>query len=1135
MVRSLLSRCSGGLTKKFDACSWFLLAVALAGGFVTSSFADSSMSTVLPYTCGTRITPGSPVNGGTRYGRIIRLHYNGNANGTLIATYESWPNNFNFYRSTDDGLTWTPIGAPTLSSIPNWVMKVEPDLFELPMAAGNLPAGTILLAGNCRTNDFIVNSHRMEVWSSTNQGATWQYRGVADTSTNLGLWEPHLSLTSSNQLVCYYSDERFASSGYNQLLGERVSPDGGLTWGAESYVCAVPDGAKRPGMAVTAKLPNGQYVLSYEGVGFGGWSQVYIKFSSDGINWGSGPTDLGTPVQTASGAYVGATPYILWSPAGGPNGTLVVSGQFLINSPNTDREFFINTNLGQGNWTLIPAAVQWQGGGNNLVGWSQGMIPTADGQGVIQMSSSQITISGNTSNNEMRVGREQLILPGQTYNVANQNSGLALEIPGNSATPGTKLQQGTVNGGPAQLWTFNDQGNNVWTVTNPGNQLAWDDTGWGTTPGTPLEQWTFNGPDGLAVQQFKLRPVGNGGWNFINVNAGLTVTVTNAATTPGAAIVLWTNTATAEQNWFPSQPVVIPVADYALNGNPLDGSDHGNDGTPNASATNYVTGRNGSAALQFNGVDSYVQIPRSLGAGAGFGIAFWMKTTSTGGTGANWYNGAGLVDGEVAGVANDFGVTLLGGRIAFGIGNPDTTLQSTTTINDGQWHFVAVVRNGLTGTMAIFLDGVLNTNLTGPVGARMSPPSLRLGSLQTGVAGQFYNGVLEDVRLFNGWLDTNAIAQLFTEPTAVAQLKFDESSGTTAADATGHGWNGTLVNGPTWVAGQTGNAVSLNGVNQCVSLPAGVVSSLNDFSIAAWVYVNAAATWNRVFDFGSGTPAYMALIPQSDNGTLRFDITIAGGNNTQKISTPMALPAGGWHHVAVTLNAGVGVLYLDGAPVGTNSAMTITPSMLGVTTQNWIGRSQYSSDPYLNGMVDDLRIYSGALSPNEIASLVTPLAAPAGFVGTMGDGQASLNWNASLNANGYNLKRSLTNGGPYALIAANLSTLAVTDDGLLNGTNYYYAVTATNAAGESGNSVQVNVRPVSATPPQLSCSLNNGQLQLAWPGDHTGWLLQIQTNSSGVGLGTNWVTLPGSGQNDQYPAPVASTVQSVFYRLLSPY
>ena len=1117
--------------RAFNPLRSLLLGGALACGLASSGFADSKIGTVLTYTNGTRITASSPVVGGTRYGRLIRLQHSGSANGRLIATFEAWPNDFRFYQSTDDGLSWTQIGAPVLSSTTGWVMKVEPDLYELPAAMGNLPAGTILLAGNSETTAG-GNNHRMEVWYSLDHGVTWQYRGVADTSTNLGLWEPRLGSASSGQLVCYYSDERFASSGYNQLLGGRVSPDGGLTWGSEFYVCAVPDGTKRPGMAVTAKLPNGQYVLSYEGVGYGGWSQVYIKFSSDGTNWGSGPTDLGTPVQTATGAYVGACPYILWVPAGGPNGTLVISGQFLINTPNTDREFLINTNLGQGNWTMIPAPVQWQGGGNNLAGWSQGMIPTADGQGIIQLASSQITVNGNTNNDQMLFAREQLIVPNQTYNLANQKNGLALEIPGNSPVHGVGLQQGIVTGGPAQQWTFNDLGNNVWTVTNPGNQLAWDDSGWDTTPGTKLEQWDYNG---LPVQQFKLRPVGNGAWQFINVNSSLSVAVTNAATSPGAALILATTTNSAEQNWLASQPAVIPDAYYALDGDVLDNSYHGNAGTPGASATNFVAGRSGGRALQFNGVDSYVQIPRSIGAGNGFSVAFWMKTTSPGNLGAAWFIGAGLVDGDVNGPANDFGVSLLNGKVAFGVGNPDTTLQSTVTVNDGRWHHVAVTRNGFDGMMAIYLDGVLNTNWIGPVGPRLASPFLRLGSIQTGFAGKFYNGALADVRLYNGWLDANAIAQLVAAPALLAQLKFDESSGSTAADATGHGWNGTLVNSPTWVAGHSGNAVNLNGTSQYVSLPTNVVSSLNDFSITAWVDLNAAATWNRVFDFGAGTTVYMALIPQSGAGTLRYTITAAGNGHEQQINASAALPAGGWHHVAVTQNAGVGILYLDGVPVATNSAMTLTPSLLGITTQNWIGRSEWSADPYLNGRVDDFRIYNGALRPGEIASMVTPLAAPTGFIGTRGDAQVSLNWNAAPNANGYNLKRSLTSGGAYSLIATNLPALMFTDSGLLNGTNYYYVATATNSVGESGNSDQISVRPVSAVAVPLTAYFTAGQLQLNWPPDHGGWWLQMQTNSPGGGLGSNWITLPGSDLINEYSVPINPASGSVFYRLLSPY
>jgi hypothetical protein len=49
--------------------------------------------------------------------------------------------------------------------------------------------------------------------------------------------------------------------------------------------------------------------------------------------------------------------------------------------------------------------------------------------------------------------------------------------------------------------------------------------------------------------------------------------------------------------------------------------------------------------------------------------------------------------------------------------------------------------------------------------------------------------------------------------------------------------------------------------------------------------------------------------------------------------------------------------------------MTLTGASLGNTTQNWIGRSQYQADPYLDGKVDDLRIYSRALSAAELATL----------------------------------------------------------------------------------------------------------------------------------------------------------------------
>jgi hypothetical protein len=81
------------------------------------------------------------------------------------------------------------------------------------------------------------------------------------------------------------------------------------------------------------------------------------------------------------------------------------------------------------------------------------------------------------------------------------------------------------------------------------------------------------------------------------------------------------------------------------------------------------------------------------------------------------------------------------------------------------------------------------------------------------------------------------------------------------------------------------------------------------------------------------------------------------------------LTTGVWHQIAVTLNANTGVLYVDGVPVGTNSAMTLNPLSLGSTGNNYIGKSQWP-DPYLNGGIDEFRIYSVALSSAEIAATV---------------------------------------------------------------------------------------------------------------------------------------------------------------------
>jgi hypothetical protein len=205
----------------------------------------------------------------------------------------------------------------------------------------------------------------------------------------------------------------------------------------------------------------------------------------------------------------------------------------------------------------------------------------------------------------------------------------------------------------------------------------------------------------------------------------------------------------------------------------------------------------------------------------------------------------------------------------------------------------------------------------------------------------------------------------------VAYYPFDETSGTTSVDASGNGHTATML-GATFSSGLLGNAATMNGTNQYVSLPTGIVSGLTSFSIATWVRLTTSPPYTFPFDFGTGTTAYMFLTPNSTAGTLRFGITTSGNANEQVINA-LALATGNWQHVCITLTFGASnstsVLYVNGGQVGQNAATTLTPNSLGNTTQNWIGRSEFPADPYLNGQIDNFRIYSRALSALEVQQL----------------------------------------------------------------------------------------------------------------------------------------------------------------------
>jgi concanavalin A-like lectin/glucanase superfamily protein len=278
--------------------------------------------------------------------------------------------------------------------------------------------------------------------------------------------------------------------------------------------------------------------------------------------------------------------------------------------------------------------------------------------------------------------------------------------------------------------------------------------------------------------------------------------------------------------------------------------------------------------------------------------------------------------------------------------------------------------------------GDTGPDAVGPGGGDAGPDAVRPGGGDAGAAdaadGVAPDGAAPDAADGGGPDGTGQDASDAGDPLnagLLAYYPFDETSGTTSADATGNGHTANM-NGATFAAGLVGNAATLGGGNtQYVSLPSGIVAGLTAFSISTWVKVAAGpdagpTQWSRIFDFGTGMTTYMFLTPNNGTtGTLRFAITTAGNGMEQQLDNAAALRTGSWQHVAIALSGTTGTLYLNGTQVAQSAAMTLNPMSLGATTQNWIGRSAFAVDPYLNGQVDNFRIYGRALTAAEVMLL----------------------------------------------------------------------------------------------------------------------------------------------------------------------
>lgn len=163
-------------------------------------------------------------------------------------------------------------------------------------------------------------------------------------------------------------------------------------------------------------------------------------------------------------------------------------------------------------------------------------------------------------------------------------------------------------------------------------------------------------------------------------------------------------------------------------------------------------------------------------------------------------------------------------------------------------------------------------------------------------------------------------------------------------------------------------ALSLNG-SSWLQLPYRVADS-ETLTVAMWVkWFNISKSWTRLFDFGTDTDHYIFLTPKADNNVMR--LAIKNGGEEQTLDCPSRLTGASWQHVAVTFGKEKTTIYVNGEEVA-SSKLTIRPNEVQPLL-NYIGRSQFASDPLFQGYIDDVQLFNKELSIEEVKEVMNSL------------------------------------------------------------------------------------------------------------------------------------------------------------------
>jgi hypothetical protein len=209
----------------------------------------------------------------------------------------------------------------------------------------------------------------------------------------------------------------------------------------------------------------------------------------------------------------------------------------------------------------------------------------------------------------------------------------------------------------------------------------------------------------------------------------------------------------------------------------------------------------------------------------------------------------------------------------------------------------------------------------------------------------------------------------------------------TAKDSVG-AVNGTLVNGASVIDGSLVFDKSVNtgsntdpGIGQYMTLPRNILHT-PDFTIEAWVTNTGGQPWQRILDFGNsvindqGVATGKGFIILTNNGCAQISVSSWGNADDTDLVSGGTIGSGEEHHVVYThsFSDKTTSLYVDGKLVRSGLAH-VDPSTAEFSNF-WIGRSQFSVDPFFAGSINELRVYDNAITSGQVLADFT--AGPTG-------------------------------------------------------------------------------------------------------------------------------------------------------------